>query len=330
MLKDFWGRCIKNFIRITIPTLVALITIFSFFSTEFEETIKTLGIFGAILVCLLFFSLTLLYECNRMIKVVDIIDKELSQVEHSNERIIYHIYNSYNTNKRLNIKNSKNSDKINNSILFKCKEKDCFSNKYLKVKDLQSDALQEICYVLCGTGFTILSNFITFPEIYPLMCDLPKSMNDLDIKTLRENIESDYLYNVLIDFTGIINGNILLCFSCEFRNVINEVFKKNYLKYLTANNCNYYINSYIYELGNVFSGSCLTSLAAFLNLKYSTLRIRKISVNENINYLKLNNGSVNISVTNLSGFNIKGEYLFTSYIMFNRDNVENLLNRVGV
>ena len=57
MPKNFWNRCIKKFFRITIPTLIAFLTIFTFFSEKFENTIKTFGIFGAIIVILLCFFL---------------------------------------------------------------------------------------------------------------------------------------------------------------------------------------------------------------------------------------------------------------------------------
>ena len=52
MTKKFWTKCIKRFFMITLPILGTFISIFTYFSLKFETALKTLGLFGAIIVCL--------------------------------------------------------------------------------------------------------------------------------------------------------------------------------------------------------------------------------------------------------------------------------------
>ena len=92
MTKKFWTKCIKRFFMITLPILGTFISIFTYFSLTFETALKTLGLFGAIIVCLLCFLITLVYGINEMTKVVDIVDKIKSIIsfdERENEHEIF-------------------------------------------------------------------------------------------------------------------------------------------------------------------------------------------------------------------------------------------------
>lgn len=330
MSKNFWNKCMKRFFLITIPTLIAIITLFSIFSQSFENALKNFGIFGAVIICLFCFSVTLLYGVNEMIDVVDIIDEEYSKGKNSNERIIYNFYNSYYVEKR-NSKKDKRND-LKTDILSLCKPKKEFANKYITFQDLHNDALQEVCFTVMETGVTSMCTYIDLP----ILSDVPSIIPQISIVDLREKLAANKENNVLVRFCGEINGMVLLCFSGEFEKRMETLLDGGGT--VNANNYNYYLRSFLYEAGSLFAGSCLTSLINFLqyynHLQYYNqekcykLIIKNIKVNVDYSHLTVPNASESVFITKLENRRQDGGRLFTSYIMFDKSNIDYLLDKV--
>lgn len=326
MTKKFWTKCIKRFFMITLPILGTFISIFTYFSSKFETALKTLGLFGAIIVCLLCFFITLVYGINEMTKVVDIVDKTISKTN-SNDRIIYNYYNRYNIEKK-NYK--KNNNKIpKNSSLYNYEEH--FTNKFIKIADIYNDALQEICFEVMATGVTSVYGFVNLPEKqYGTHKDntpikvIPMSLFNVNIKVFRENIYSNYVNNVLINYTGNhLRGSFLICLYEEFKTIIYEQIQNDFIDYIKKDDYNLFINSFIHELGSLFTGSSLTSLSSW---SMGTLEIKNIELDINIDNLKLDINTDNIYVTKLLCTNNKHN-LFDSYMILDNIQAHNLLKK---
>ena len=82
----------------------------------------------------------------------------------------------------------------------------------------------------------------------------------------------------------------------------------------------------MYELGSIFTGTCLTS---FYNLDNHSKKGQdvpnfNITTNININYLKAHNNTEKIYVIKMDGNVIDGN-LLTSYIILGKEDAENLV-----
>lgn len=322
MPKDFWIKCLKRFLLITIPSLLVVITIFSFFSSQFEASLKNFGIFGAIIVFLLCFCLTLLYGIFEMEKVINFVGSECSQDPDFNITIIYNSFLQH-KNERKKQENYSNTA-VKNSAFNTIKIS--FSNKYLSMREVFADTLQEISFIAMASAFTSMSTIFQTPVIG----EVPQSLTDVDILEVRKNINIRQKYNVIVDFYGIIKGSILLCFSQIFENYVKNMIQNKYPKYI--NHFNLFIESFLYELGSIFTGTCLTSLYDLDNQSYllswdeeshKVLDFNIIS-NININDLKVHNNTKDLYVVKMNGDVNEGN-LFTSYIIFGREDAEKLV-----
>lgn len=180
-----------------------------------------------------------------------------------------------------------------------------------------------------ASGIINLSYFINLSIIY----DTPSSITNINIINLREKLSVNNNHNVLVSFCGEVSGLILLCFNKEYEKIMYTFVNHDYL--MDANNSNYFIESFLYESGSIFTGGSLISLCDFIcyngyeeKIKKIKLEIQEIKVNININYLKLQNATENIFVTKLDNNSNNGYRLFTSYIMFDKINVDYLLHNV--
>lgn len=322
MQKRFWIECFKKFFLITIPTLVALITIFSCFSNEFEKSLKEYGIWGGILICLLCFSITLLYHANEMIHVIDFMGKEIVQDTDFDSKIIYNFYTAY----RIEKKKHRKTNKIHNLNLYNNKQKR-FSNKYLAMKDIYNDALQELSYIAMAHGFTDMATIFHVP----IVSDIPNLLENGNITQLRDNIDAEYIYNVFINFYGELEGSILLCFYDNFQELINIEIKNMYSK--DIQDYDKFVYSFLFELGSIFTGTCLTQFhdlcpklgkLSWDAISHKVLNFH-IRLNINISDLKVHNYTKNIYAIKLNG-TANENHLCTSYMIFDRNNAEKLVN----
>lgn len=88
MLKKLWIKCIKNFIIVSIPTIVAIITLLTIFNKGIETALQKIGIMGCILVFCLCFILTFIIEVNETIKSMEISEKIFADNKDLNRKII--------------------------------------------------------------------------------------------------------------------------------------------------------------------------------------------------------------------------------------------------
>ncbi len=328
MTKKFWTKCIKRFFMITLPILGTFISIFTYFSLTFETALKTLGLLGAIIVCLLCFLITLVYGINEMTKVVDIVDKTISNTN-SNDRIIYNYYNRYNVEKK-NYK--KNNSKIpKNSSLYNYVQKEHFTNKFIKMVDIYNDALQEICFEVMATGVTSVYTLINLPEKQygtykgntPIKA-IPMSLFNVNIKVFRENIDSNYVNNVLINYTANhLHGSFLICLYEEFTTIMYEQVQNDFIDYIKRDDYNFFVSSFIYELGSLFAGSSLTSLSSW---SMTPSEIKNIKLDVNIDKSNFGITTENVYVTKLLCTNNEHK-LFDSYIILDEIQAHNLLKK---
>lgn len=328
MTKKFWTKCIKRFFMITLPILGTFISIFTYFSLKFETALKTLGLFGAIIVCLLCFFITLMYGINEMTKVVDIVDKTISKTN-SNDRIIYNYYNRYNIEKK-NYK--KNNNKIpKNSSLYNYVLKQQFTNKFIKMVDIHNDALQEICFEVMATGVISVNSLVNFPEkqygahkcTTPIKV-VPTSLFNINIKVFKENIVPDYVNNILINYTGNhLRGSFLICLYEEFKTIMYEQIQNDFKDYIKRDDYNFFVSSFIYELGSLFTGSSLTSLSSW---SMTPSEIKDIKLDVDINNSNFDLTTENVYVTKLFCTNNKHK-LFDSYMILDKIQAHNLLKK---
>lgn len=92
MKKKFWINCIKNFLVITIPTIVAIITVFTFFNNGIEMALQKLGMSGCILVCCICFGFTLIYEVNNMFKTTQVTESVRKNLDDLNNEAINNLF----------------------------------------------------------------------------------------------------------------------------------------------------------------------------------------------------------------------------------------------
>ena len=322
MPKDFWIKCIKRFLSFSIPSLITVITVFTLFSSQFENSLKNFGVFGAIIVCLLCFCLTLLYGIFEMEKVVHFVGSECAQDPDFDITIIY---KSFNLNQN-NRKNQKNYNKITVKDSTFDAINISFSNKYLRIEEMFADALQEISFIAMACAFTSMS--VIFQT--PVIGDVPQSLTDANILEIRKSISKGQKYNVIVDFYGIIKGSVLLCFSQIFENYVNNMIQNEYPKYI--NHFSIFTESFLYEIGSIFTGMCLTNLYGLDNQAHPLSwdeRNQKvlnfnIITNININYLKVHNNTENLYVVKMNG-NVNEGNLFTSYILLGKEDAERLV-----
>lgn len=323
MSKKFWIKCIKRFFIVTLPILGTFVSIFACFSFKFEKTIKTLGFLGAIIVCLLCFCITLLYGINEMIEVVDIVDKNIS-----NNRIIYNYYIRYNIENNICKKFCNKLEKA--FTLDKDSQKGLFCDKFIKMTDIYNDALQEICYEVMATGVTSICNLVNLSQneyesqkYYSLIKTLPTSLYNVNIKAFKQNIESNYVSNVLVNYSGNIHGSILICLYEKFRAIICEQIQNDFADYIKKEDYNSFVNSFIHELGNIFAGSCLTSLSMW---SMNPSEIKEIKLDIEIDNYKFDINTENVYVTKLLCTNNEHK-LFDSYMILDKIQAHNLLKK---
>lgn len=269
-----------------------------------------------------------MYGINEMTKVVDIVDKTISKTN-SNDRIIYNYYNRYNIEKK-NYK--KNHNKITkNSSLYNYVQKEHFTNKFIKMVDIYNDALQEICFEVMATGVTSVYTLVHLPEKQygthkgntPIKV-IPMSLFNVNIKVFRENIDSNYVNNVLINYTGNhLHGSFLICLYEEFKTIMYEQIQNDFIDYIKKDDYNLFIRSFIYELGSLFTGSSLTSLSSW---SMTPSEIKDIKLDVDINNSNFGLTTENVYVTKLLCTNNEHK-LFDSYMILDKFHAHNLLKK---
>lgn len=326
MPKDFWIKCVKRFLLFSIPSLIAVITLFSYFSSPFENLLKNFGIFGAIIVCLLCFSLTLLYGIFEMEKVIYFVGSEYSNDPNFDTRVIYKSFRLSQDKRKIqeNYSNVTARNSTDAVIL-------SFSDKYLGMKEIFTDALQEITFIAMASGFTNISTIFNTRVI----ADIPQSLIEANILEVRKNINTRQKYNVIVEFYGTLNGSILLCFSQVVEDYFKNIIENKYPKYISQ--FSMLMESFLYELGSIFTGTCLSSFhrlddqlrpLSWDEENYKVLNINIIT-NVNINYLKVHNNTENLYVIKMNGDVYEGN-LFTSYIIFGKEDAERLVGNCQI
>ena len=327
MPKDFWIKCAKRFLSFSIPSLIAVITVFSYFSPQFESSLKNFGVFGAIIICLLCFCLTLLYGIFEMEKIIYFVGSEYSQDPNFDTRIIYKSFRVYQDKERKqenHINTTAKNSTYNATIV-------SFSNKCLGTKEIFEDALQEISFIAMASAYTNMSIFFQTSVIV----DVPQSLTDANILEVRKNINKLQKYNVMVNFYGIVKGSILLCFSQVVEDYFKNIIENKYPKYISQ--FSMLMESFLYELGSIFTGTCLSSFhrlddqlrpLSWDEENYKVLNINIIT-NVNINYLKVHNNTENLYVIKMNGDVYEGN-LFTSYIIFGKEDAERLVGNCQI
>lgn len=89
-LKDFGVSCIKRFFLIMIPTIVAVITVPTFFSNKLEDNLKQIGFLGTAVIFLICMVLSLTFESYAVIKKVNAEENDVPDC--SVEKIINDIF----------------------------------------------------------------------------------------------------------------------------------------------------------------------------------------------------------------------------------------------
>lgn len=86
MIRRFWISLLKKFLILSIPTSVAVISIFTLFSKGIETALQKIGITGVILVICACFILTVIFEINNTIRGTENL---VNSCKNSNDITIY-------------------------------------------------------------------------------------------------------------------------------------------------------------------------------------------------------------------------------------------------
>lgn len=197
--------------------------------------------------------------------------------------------------------------------------------------DIYNDALQEICFEVMATGVTSVYTLINLPEKQygtykgntPIKA-IPMSLFNVNIKVFRENIDSNYVNNVLINYTANhLHGSFLICLYEEFTTIMYEQVQNDFIDYIKRDDYNFFVSSFIYELGSLFAGSSLTSLSSW---SMTPSEIKNIKLDVNIDKSNFGITTENVYVTKLLCTNNEHK-LFDSYIILDEIQAHNLLKK---
>lgn len=197
--------------------------------------------------------------------------------------------------------------------------------------DIYNDALQEICFEVMATGVTSVYTLVNLPKkqygeykyTTPIKF-VPMSLYNVDIKVFKENIEPNYVNNVLINYTANhLHGSFLICLYEELKTIIYEQIQNDFIDYIKRGDYNFFVSSFIYELGSLFTGSSLTSLSHWSD---TPSEIKDIKLDVNIDNSNFGLTTENVYVTKLTCTNNEHK-LFDSYIILDKIQAHNLLKK---
>lgn len=322
MSKDFWIDCIKNFMKITIPTLITIFTLVGFFFKGFETSLQSLGIIGFILICCLCFSITLLLELTGMIKIIDDIGQQYIEKNNKVDKSIYKFYESY----KKSLKGEKNNDKPfiiledpkkdNKVIKQRRKEVDGYSEDFenyligvnhkninfkleISYPDVALDVIQEISNIAISSACSSIS---TIYDGITVNTNLPKSIICKNVTYLKKFVETKERINIIVSFGGLITGCFLINFDKKAIIKAQRMLESKYKKYYVS--LQSITISYFKEIASILASTGITSLSNMLlfhapkGTHMENIYIREITTS--LNYLdEFYNSDSIISVNNI-------------------------------
>lgn len=91
-MKNFWDKCIKKFILVSLPAICGIITLLTVFNKGLEPALQKLGVIGCVLIFCLCFMLTLVNEVNKIIKSREILEKVSVENNDLSQKIINNLF----------------------------------------------------------------------------------------------------------------------------------------------------------------------------------------------------------------------------------------------